>query len=120
MTAEMTVTNSPPRTLTTVFLRATRSTAITTPRAIATNAIGPVPVSSIARLSRRMSTGLGGCSGGCGGVTGFARGEHQVVEDPRGQARLQSDAVHALKRDVAVVGVLDPAHRDVLVVRGRL
>src|SRR5262249_915768 len=107
--------------------RTSRSIAISTPSPRATiaagfrpaiaqtlpKATGPAPVWTSARLSRRMSTGLGGCSGG---VTspGLTGGEHQVVEDSRRQARFQQRAIHMLQQDVTAIGVLDPGPRDIL------
>src|SRR4051794_18034436 len=127
------VPSTPPIALVTGLRRTIRSIATTTasPTAtyaavcspkmalVTTKATGPRPVSNAARLSVRSSSGFGGCrgwSGSAGLLTTsrrLARGEHQVVEQLRGQARLEHAPVHALQQQVSAVGVLDPRHRDV-------
>src|SRR3954465_8551315 len=159
MSAAMPVPSSPPIALTADFPRSSRSiiSTIDTPTATAaavltpasaytsTNRTGPSPVSTMARLSRRSSSGSGGSfeftpGSPCPGESppgrllpatralwasrrrshAFGGREHQVVEDARRQARLEHGAIDALERDVPAVGVLDPAHRDVARVGGRL
>src|SRR3954465_6548 len=152
MSAAMPVPSSPPIALTADFPRSSRSiiSTIDTPTATAaavltpasaytsTNRTGPSPVSTIARLSRRSSSGSGGSFeftpvSPCPGESPsgrllpatralwasrrrshrFGGREHQVVEDARRQARLEQGAIDALERDVPAVRVLDPRPRDV-------
>src|SRR5215213_9781030 len=104
------VPSSPPIAFVTGRRRTSRSAAITTdsPTATAaavsspakaltvTKATGPTPVSTIARRSRRRSSGVGGPSGlGCG--------KHQVVEQLGREPPLEQPPVHALEQQVAVV-----------------
>src|ERR671911_1957864 len=132
------VPSRPPIALVTGRRRISRSTAITSwmPTATAaavsspaialtvTNATGPTPVSTIARRSRSMSSGLGGSSGRGSSPPGSALGlggrKHQVVEELRRQAALEQAPVDALEQQVAPVGVVDPRHRDRLLVGGGL
>src|SRR5215210_683556 len=50
----------------------------------------------------------------------LARREHEVVEDPGRQARLEQRAVDALQGEVTAEGELEPQPRDVVVPRARL
>src|SRR5215208_6393579 len=124
------VPSRPPIALVTGRRRTSRSAAITswmptaTTAAVSrpaialtvTNATGPTPVSTIARRSRSMSSGLGGSSGRGSSPSGSALGlggrKHQVVEELRGQAALEQEPVDALQQQVATVGVADPRHPD--------
>src|SRR5215210_1245713 len=93
-----------------------------------TNATGPTPVSTIARRSRSMSSGLAGSSGRGSSLSGSPSGsalglggrKHQVVEELRRKAALEQAPVDALQQQVAPVGVVDPRHRDPLGVRAGL
>src|SRR5215211_5806536 len=132
------VPSRPPMALVTGRRRTSRSAAMTSwmPTATAaagsrpaialtvTNATGPTPVSTIARRSRSMSSGLGGSSGRGSSPSGSALGlggrKHQVVEEPRREAALEQAPVDALEQQIAPVGVVDPGHRDPLWVGARL
>src|SRR5215208_442423 len=126
------VPSRPPIALVTGRRRTSRSAAITswmptaTTAAVSrpaialtvTNATGPTPVSTIARRSRSMSSGLGGSPGRGSSPSGSALGlggrKHQVVEELRRQAALEQAPVDVLEQQVAPVGVVDPRHRDPL------
>src|SRR5919112_2038373 len=117
------VPSRPPTALVTGRRRTSRSAVITSWMATATaaavsspasaltvtNATGPTPVSTIARGSRSISSGLGGCDPSGSGL-GLGGRKHQVVEELRRQAALEQPAVHALQQQVAAVGVVDPGH----------
>src|SRR5919202_3506012 len=125
----------PPSALTTGRRRTRRSTAMTIERPTATaaagsrpasaltvtKATGPTPVSTIARRSRRSSSGLGGgLPPGGGSGLGLGGRKHQVVEELRREAALQQPAVDGLQQEVAAVRVVDPGHGDAPRVRARL
>src|SRR5215207_8351828 len=111
------VPNSPPIAFVTGRRRISRPTAtaaaVSSPASALTdtNATGPRPVSTIARRSRSSSSGFGGGGAESSGLGGR---KHQVVEELRREPALEQPAVDLLEREIALVGVLDPRHRDLL------